>query len=377
MSSLLFIILIALLVVIQGILYKRSIFEKIYITRSFDNVGVFPGEKVAYELAIENRKFLPLTWVSIDEKLYTGLEFEISTKVQKLNEDVYLHNCMFSLLPYQKIIRKYDLKAVKRGYYQLKYMTMTSTNMLGTEEYSVEREEPAIISVYPNIVDLRGTLIPANTTQGDFSVKRWIIEDPMVITGVRAYSGNDSLKSVNWKATAKNQQLLVNKYDYTADKKIMIILNLERQEYSLNKEDIQTIEEAIEVCASIASMMQETGIPVGFATNSHMLGPSDTGVLDPDTGDKHMTGILDSLARISYFKKFKSRELLKLLVTRFSWGTEIIVVTPEVSEELIGDLQSLNNIKTTVISLSKSDVDVPSNINLFYYKLEGAHYEAI
>jgi uncharacterized protein (DUF58 family) len=377
MSSLLFIIFIAVFVVIQGLLYKKGIFEKVYIMRSFDSTGVFPGEKVVYELTIENRKFLPLTWVSIDEKLSAGLEFAINTKVQKLNEDMYLHNSMFSLLPYQKVVRRYDLKAVKRGYYQLKYMTMTSTNMLGTEEYSIEREESASISVYPNIKDLRGTLIPANTTQGDFSVKRWIIEDPMVITGVRAYSGNDSLKSINWKATAKNQQLLVNKYDYTADKRIMIILNLERQEYSLNKEDIQTIEEAIEVCASIASMTHETGIPVGFATNSHMLGPMETSVLDPDTGDKHMTAILESLARVSYFKKFKSRELLKLLVASFSWGTEIIVVTPEVSEELIEDLQSLSNIKTTVVSLSMSDVNVPSNINLYYYKQEGAHYEAI
>lgn len=377
MSSLLFIIFIAVFVVVQGLLYKKGIFEKVYIMRSFDNTGVFPGEKVVYELTIENRKFLPLTWVSIDEKLSAGLEFAINTKVQKLNEDLYLHNTMLSLLPYQKVVRRYDLKAVKRGYYQLKYMTMTSTNMLGTEEYSIEREESASISVYPNIKDLRGALIPANTTQGDFSVKRWIIEDPMVITGVRAYSGNDSLKSINWKATAKNQQLLVNKYDYTADKRIMIILNLERQEYSLNKEDIQTIEEAIEVCASIASMTHETGIPVGFATNSHMLGPMETNVLDPDTGDKHMTAILESLARVSYFKKFKSRELLKLLVASFSWGTEIIVVTPEVSEELIGDLQSLNNIKTTVVSLSMSDVNVPSNINLYYYRQEGAHYEAI
>jgi uncharacterized protein (DUF58 family) len=377
MSSILFIILIAVFVVVQEMLYKKGIFEKVYIARSFDSSGVFPGEKVAYELTIENRKFLPLTWVSIDEKLYAGLEFEINTKIQKLNEDIYLHNSMFSLLPYQKVVRRYDLKAVKRGYYQLKHMTMTSTNMLGTKEYSVDREESACISVYPNIKDLRGALIPSNTTQGDFSVKRWIIEDPMVITGVRAYSGNDSLKSINWKATAKNQQLLVNKYDYTADKKIMIILNLERQEYSLNKADINTIEEAIEVCASITSLVHETGIPVGFATNSHTLGPLETNVLHPDTGDKHMTAILESLARVSYFKKYKSRELLKLLVSNFSWGTEIIVVTPEVSQELIWDLQSLNNTKTTVISLSRSEVNVPSNINLYYYKQEGGHYETI
>lgn len=377
MSSLLFLVLIALFMVIQAVLYKKGIFEKIYITRSFNTTGVFPGDKVIYEMAIENRKFLPLTWLSIDEKLYTGLEFEINTKVQTINEDMYMHNSMLSLLPYQKVVRRYNMKAIKRGFYQLKHMTMTSTNMLGTEEYSVEKEVPASIVVYPRLRDLRGALIPANTTQGDFSVRRWIIEDPMVITGVRSYSGNDSLKSINWKATAKNQQLLVNKYDFTADKKIMIILNLERHEYTLKLEDIHTIEQTIEVCASIADMMHNSGIPVGFATNSHTLGPVETNVLDPDTGDKHMTAILEALAKASYFKKFKSRELLKLLVASFSWGTEVIVVTPEISEELIEDLESLNNTKVTIISLSINDVKVPSNIELYYYKQEGKHYEVI
>jgi uncharacterized protein (DUF58 family) len=377
MSALLFITLIVIFIIVQGILYKKGIFEKVYITRSFDSAGVFPGDKVVYEMAIENRKFLPLTWVSIDEKLYSGLEFEIRTNIQLLNSDIYMHNSMLSLLPYQKVVRRYNLKAVKRGFYQLKHLTMTSTNMLGTEEYSIEKEVPASIAVYPHIRDLRGTLIPANTTQGDFSVKRWIIEDPMVITGVRAYSGNDSLKRINWKATAKNQQLLVNKYDFTADKRIMIILNLERQEYCLNEEDIHTIESTFEVCASMAALLHETGIPFGFATNSHTLGPVETNVLDPDTGDKHMISILEALAKVSYFKKYKSRELLKLLITDFSWGTEVVVVTPEISEELITDLQSLNNIKTTVISLSTSSVHIPSNIELYYYKREGEHYEAI
>ncbi|HYE12735.1 MAG TPA: hypothetical protein VEF53_21450, partial [Patescibacteria group bacterium] len=96
-----------------------------------------------------------------------------------------------------------------------------------------------------------------------------------------------------------------------------------------------------------------------------------------DTGHKHMTAILESLAKVSYFKKYKSRELLKLLVASFSWGTEVIVVTPEVSEELVEDLQSLNNIKTTVISLSMNNVNVPPNISLYHYKQEGEHYEAI
>lgn len=376
MSALLFILFIVAFIGVQGLLYKKGIFDRVEVTRGFDRHGAFPGEKVVYELSIENRKLLPLTWVSIDEKMYSGLEFEVKTKTQPINEEIYLHNTMLSLLPYQKVIRRYDLRAVKRGYYQLKQLTMTSTNMLGTEEYSVEKDIYASVAVYPRLRALEDSLVPANTIQGDISVKRWIIEDPMIITGVRSYN-NDSLKSINWKATARHQKLLVNKYDYTADKKVMVILNLEKQEYDLKKEDLLTVESAIEVCASLAAALQETGIPVGFATNSHTLGPVEANVLDPDTGEKQFFAILETLAKVSYFKKYKSRELLKLLIADFSWGTEVVVVTPEITASLMQDLESLYNTRTTLISLSPSEVQVPSNIGLFYYRREEEHYEVV
>lgn len=377
MSALLFVGFIVAFVYIQGILYERKIFENLTINRSFDREGVFPGDKLTYEMSIENRKLLPLTWLSINEKFYSGIEFEVKTKVQDLNEEMYDHNCMLTLLPYQKITRRYNLTAKKRGFYQIKYISMASTDILGKAEYNIEKEIPAFVSVYPNIRDLKGALIPANTVQGDFSVKRWIIEDPMVITGVRDYSGNDSLKGVNWKATAKNQKLLVNKYDYTADKRIMIILNLERHENYLSKDDIIKVEAAIEVCASLAAMAHEQGLPIGFATNSHTLGPDASIVLDPDTGDSHLTSILDALAKVTYYKRFRSRELLQMMVEDFSWGTEAIVVTPEVSEDLIAGLETISKTKTTIVSLSESHINVPSNIDLYYYRWEGEHYEAI
>lgn len=377
MSALLFIGFIAGLVYIQGILYKRKIFENVAINRSFDQEGVFPGDKLVYEMSIENRKLLPLTWLSIDEKFYSGIEFEVKTKVQELNEEMYNHNCMLTLLPYQKITRRYILTAKKRGYYQIKNIYMASTDILGKAEYNIEKESPVYVSVYPNIRDLKGALIPANTIQGDFSVKRWIIEDPMVITGVRDYTGSDSLKSVSWKATAKNQKLLVNKYDFTSDKRIMIILNLERHENYLSKGDIVNVEAAIEVCASLAAMANEVSIPVGFSTNAYTLGPDSSIVLDPDTGDGHFTTVLDALAKVTYFKKYRSRELVQMMVADFSWGTEVIVVTPEVNEDLVAGLETISKTKTTIISLSESNVKLPSNIELYFYRREGENYEAI
>lgn len=73
--------------------------------------------------------------------------------------------------------------------------------------------------VYPNLIDLNSSFVVADSLQGDVFVRRWIIEDPIMISGIRDYTPSDNYKDINWKATAKNQTLKVNKYDYTADKK--------------------------------------------------------------------------------------------------------------------------------------------------------------
>lgn len=372
MNSVWFVLVILVMVSLQNFLYRKYIFKNIKIEREFEDIGIFPGDTVGFRFTITNKKPLPITWMTIQEKFSRALTFEVDSMSEYLDEEYFTHNITLSILPYQKINRRYRVKCLKRGYYELGELILTSTNILGTENYSLEMDVPVGVSVYPNIRDLSRTLLPANTTSGDFFVNRWVIDDPMMIIGIRDYVPTDSLRSINWKATAKNQKLQVNKYDYTADKKIMVIAYMERPEYLFETSDGEAFEKAIEVAASLALMLEDAGIPVGAATNTLCLGNDVSGVLEPAVGEKHGAALLEMFSRISYYKRFGAGELLSLLAKNFSWGTEIILVATRVTEALILELRGFGGIRITLIATESAyEGEVPANIHLYHYCEEG------
>ena len=61
-------------------------------------------------------------------------------------------------------------------------------------------------------------------------MRRWIVDDPFMLAGVREYQYGDSMRDVNWKATAKTGNLQVNQRDFTADRRLMVYLNVEDHE---------------------------------------------------------------------------------------------------------------------------------------------------
>ncbi len=378
MSALWFIISVLFLVGLQEKLYEKYIFAGLELKREFDQHGAFPGDIVDYKLSVTNKKLLPLTWLCLEERIPLQLELQEDDLTEPYSEISYLHRLIYSILPYQRVNRRYKIKCLKRGYYELRDASITSTNLLGTKTYTEELERTAAIAVYPSIRELSDSFIPVNTMMGDFSVNRWIMDDPMMIIGVREYQSTDSFKSINWKLTAKNQRLLVNKYDHTADKKIMLFINLDKTEYLMESDEVDLMEEALEIGASIAVKLIESGVPTGVATNGVCVGVDAVGIVEPNTGQEHIAHVLTAFAQMSYMKKLQSRELLKLLIKDFSWGTEIILITLTASEQLMEDLEQLGDIKTTVIVFKESRPDfIPRNVKLYIYSGDGENYEAV
>ena len=62
--------------------------------------------------------------------------------------------------------------------------------------------------------------------QGDITVRRWINEDPFYPAGVREYRPGDEMRRINWKAVARTGDLQVNQFDYTADRKLYLLVSM-------------------------------------------------------------------------------------------------------------------------------------------------------
>lgn len=379
MYSFWFVVITLLLIHMQKILYRKYIFRGLEVKRSFSDDCLFPGDNSTLEISIVNRKLLPITSGKLNQRFSSGLVFQDQTDVIHLNEQEYSHESYFSIFPYQKIKRRYNITLEKRGHYELiSDIKISSTNLFGTENFIEYMSSNASITIYPRLRSVKNYLTAAQTLQGNFFIERWIMEDPMMIKGIRNYRWTDPLKSINWKSTAKHQSLMVNEYDYTAERKVMLIFDIGIPKKQFVSESLPEVEKAIEIAASIATLLVSDGIPVGLTTNASCKGHFTNTILSPDTGNEQISKILNMFARISYYKSISIGKSLSLSMDYFTWGTEALLITPSLNDELLSSLEDFKNIDITIISLKHESCKyLPNNISLYFYSEEGEKNEGI
>ncbi|MGB9809955.1 MAG: DUF58 domain-containing protein, partial [Caldanaerobacter sp.] len=100
MSALWFILIVAVLLVLQAKLYKENIFKNLMIERKFEKNTVFPGDTTVLKLIVYNKKFFPVTYLKLQQKLPVELEMKRSQLVEKHDKVKYLHYTVYSLFPF-------------------------------------------------------------------------------------------------------------------------------------------------------------------------------------------------------------------------------------------------------------------------------------
>jgi uncharacterized protein (DUF58 family) len=379
MNALWFILVVAFVLAMQANLYKKYIFKDLKIERKFENPAIFPGEKTTLRITLVNKKIFPITYLKLQQKIPVELQMVKSSMVENNDKVKYFHTTVLSMMPFQRITRKFEIVGIKRGVYNLfDPVKVFSTDLFGSEEYESEILAHARLVVYPNLIDLNSSFVVADSLQGDVFVRRWIIEDPIMISGIRDYTPSDNYKDINWKATAKNQTLKVNKYDYTADKKIMILFNIDFHRYLFKTIDLQEFEKAVEVAASLSVDLLKKGIPVGFSTNAICLFEGDYSIIEPSAGESQISKLLEVFAGLSFFKRYDLEEILRLMTNHLSWGTDLVVVTPFVDDKVVNALSDIGNTKISIVSIKPNEIGhLPTNIKLFFYNEEGKQLETV
>jgi hypothetical protein len=354
------------LLVLQNRLYRAFIFKNLDIGRSFEPDGVFPDDTASFEITITNRKLFPVTWLKLLQWFPNGIDLVDGEDVPPSSQSKYIHDMVISVMPFRRIKRTYRVKCRKRGYYRLiDDVTLVSTDALGTEEYTAKRKAPAYIAVFPRIVDFDARFNPADTFQGEFFVKRWIMEDPIAVSGIREYTYSESLRSINWKATAKSQALKVNKYDFTSDSKAVIFYYLPSYDCTVGILDEEEIESTISCAASIAVMMLNMGVPAGMVTNAHLITGTDSRCIHPGTGQALAMKILTAFSAITSYRKYGFTEVLEDIKELSDARTEVIIVPSACDEELLDGISKIHGMNITLLADSSVNAQyIPHGVNI-------------
>jgi uncharacterized protein (DUF58 family) len=293
-------LILLLCVFLQGLIYKKRWHKNIGLSLHFSAPVATEGERLFLIETVENQKFLPLPWLSVKFQMSRHLLFEDRENAQ-ISDDFY-RNDLFNLRTYQRVTRKLRFTCGKRGVYRVKSAEIISGDILARHKFT----EPvpcgsAVLTVYPRTVRLDDALASAAHRRflGDILTKRFIQPDPFTFRGIREYQPTDSLRSVNFNATAKTGELMVNVPHFTVTQEVALMLNLEPYS-AFPREDV--CEYAISLAASLAEFYLDSGIPVSLATNGQGK-TGDGGTLslfaESGAGQNHLATIHEALAHIS------------------------------------------------------------------------------
>ncbi len=300
----------------------------------------FTNEQVTAHLTIDNRSWLPLPWLQVQEAVPLELK----------DQDDY--RTVVSVGGHSRVVQEYRLFCRRRGYYTVGPLRLRTSDLFGFVEARWEESGSNELIVYPQIVPLSQLGLPSRMPFGVLPTRRQLDEDPARMGGVRQYVTGDSLRRIHWKATAHENTLLVKKLQPSQELPLFIALDLDRSAYP-QRAVIGASEWAISIAASVAGHMSEQRQAVGVASNGlDPLTEGATSNIDPHTGRDHLMSIWRLLARIQLNEHASPLpQWLPAQTASLPWGATLIVVTPHLAEEMLWVLHSAYRRGSNVIVL--------------------------
>lgn len=340
---------------------KYSLHE-LYYKRQFSKHAVEIGEEFEIAVTIENCKILPIAYLQIIETLPKTFCYKFPGNILYDLRNITHKSTMF-MLPKQKIKRKFKVSIDSRGKHTISYVNLIAGDFFGISTVRKKLESTQEIVVYPKAINLDMELTPYGSFYGDISVQRWIINDPVLNIGIREYTGSDPQKSIHWPSSLKSGTLMVKKYDFTTDNRVMIILNIECGKPSWSNINKDKIEKCISITRTVMEQLEELGTQYGFSssvkTNEFYEGKD---YVPYGCGTYHFYGILELLGRINYYMDAAFEDVLTNFMKNEGGYTTVVMITPSVLDDYIDSINNLsNNVnKTVLIAMGDSNM---ANLN--------------
>lgn len=290
------IIAIAIAAVLYGLqqrIYRNMWNKKLNIDIGFQDTYIKTGEKSSIVEVINNDKFLPLPVLHV--KFSTSRSFKFEDKENAVVTDKYHRNDVFSVMGNKKVTRILQFTAEKRGFFTITGVNIIAKDFFMTKTFARNIPNYSEIYVFPKKLVGRQYEIMCNSMFGDIETKRSLFEDPFSFRGIREYSGMDSMSKVNWQATARTGQLMVNQYNHTAEYRVKLFLNLDTN-YMVKSERIQEL--GIELISSLAKDFLGKSIPVMYTGNGKDVVSKEFLSVDFGSSMQHLVTIDKCLARI-------------------------------------------------------------------------------
>lgn len=325
-----FVLILVVLAIVMGRVSLRFALHKVVYSATTEKVLVECEEEFSFITTLSNNKLMPVTYIKLAELVPAQMEIVgEETSLFRENGVARLTSSTY-LLPYQKYTKVHRATLAQRGRYFLRGAILYGGDVWGfseTVEYVNQAEE---IVVLPKRLSSGELNTVVGGFIGDISVRRFIMEDPILTLGFREYTGREPMRDINWVQSLKNNALMVKNYDHTQDLSVTVVLNVEcgPTGKELNSKLIET---CFSVARGVCETLEQKKIKYSFVTNGAAAGAlGHWSAISEGLGHRHLYTILEGLGRATYDSTENFAKLLGKIAVKAESGRAHIIITPTV-----------------------------------------------
>ena len=276
----------------------------------------------------ESRRFIP--YIRMVESLPKGakpMNQNILIREDTMGLGYLYYDSSIYLLARSQLKRKLKLTFGARGRYVFGGAVLRGGDFLGLTEEREKFQELREVIVYPKPINAPELQQIMGGFLGDMSVRRFMMEDPILTIGTREYTGKEPLKQMSWKHTARMNQMMVKQFDYTTEMVVTVFLDISAV---LGKTLIpDQFENCFSVTRSVCQFLEQKKIPFEFTTNALIEGIEIGNTqLVKNLGKNHLRGILEKLGRAAYGTTKSYESVIEDLMTHQEKNRSTIIITP-------------------------------------------------
>lgn len=297
---------------------------------STDRILAEPGEVLTWSSSVENHSRFPIPFVRLQLPFPADAKPEDSPLWKKahLRDGVqgWYAEEKLSLPPRRSITRTVRFSLSERGIYTVGKYRMAAGDLLGFREEAVEGPGKKVV-VMPHRSRDPVVLKTLGGFLGDLSVRRFLLEDPILTVGFREYTGREPQKAISWTRTAIAGSLQVKQYDHTAQQTASVLLDT-------SDASPEQIEACFRLARSACEALEKQKIPFSFRTNGSLSGPTGKVHFIPEgLGERHLSSILYCLGTGEYTCFFSRRTLVRQALDSRKSNEAFLVITAAAESE--------------------------------------------
>lgn len=281
----LFVISTGLLIIFIGILLVEIF--RLFSEKKFSAERVLPekfsnSDANAVKLHFENKYSFPIHLELIDE---------IPEQFQK-------RDFLKILSVPGNSVRNYDysLTPVKRGEYKFGYLNcyVSTTSKLVKRRYRFENE--GMVKVYPSFIQMRALdFLSIDQKMSQYGMKKIRkIGHTMEFEQIKNYVIGDDIRTINWKATAKHNSLMVNQYKDEKSQPIYNIIDIGRV-MKMPFEGLSLLDYSINASLAFSNIALKKKDKVGMLTFADKI----ENFVPANSKKTHLTTLLETLYGIN------------------------------------------------------------------------------